>query len=671
MTKQKLIIVLLIFAIYEALVWGFAIRFLPEAELLLVGLVLSACGITLVVVYLLVARIASPPPVAPPAAPPSYTGPATSSGQYNRLPPADTPEALLAEAQKRMAKVAPMLGLEPNTPLHGLPLFLLFGAEGSGKTSLMLASGINLELLAGQVARDAAIVPTASGNVWLAGNGLVVEEGGRFLAAEPARWIRFLQTFCPPAGMPGRAATNLRGVILCCDITAFLGIPDVTRLAALASRTEDHMHAITQAVGADFPVYVLFTKCDAIPYFGDYFRGLADGEEQQILGCTLTASASDGDPEAESRRITAAFNNLYVSLAEKRLQFLRFERDPVRKAAIYEFPRELRRIRGSLIQFLAGLSRRNPGRPGPILQGFYFAGLVELAATAGRLAGSPVRKVGDATYIVPQQGAPVETVITRWAFVQDFFRRLLPPAPKILPPLVVEPRRASPGDAIFAVLGAVSALTILLFVWSWYQNRALVHGTLEATAACRPLAPDAVPSAVDLQNFETLRRQVETLTRNRDAQPPFLLRMGLYQGDTVLEPARRIYFARFRQYFLDPVLRRLEGEFTSLPAVQDPSFPYATVEAHLRAYQEIVSGSPATGGSSLGQWLLLIWRDSRISEPRSDRIAQAGFETYCREIRRPQRPGELLIGPRESGVVQRARAYLNTFHGLTRPRPDE
>ena len=43
--------------------------------------------------------------------------------------------------------------------------------------------------------------------------------------------------------------------------------------------------------------------------------------------------------------ITSAFNGLYAGLAEKRILYLQREQSPGRKGAIYEFPREIRRIR--------------------------------------------------------------------------------------------------------------------------------------------------------------------------------------------------------------------------------------------------------------------------------------------------------------------------------------
>ena len=125
---------------------------------------------------------------------------------------------------------------------------------------------------------------------------------------------------------------------------------------------------------------MVFTKSDTIPYFSEYFSRLVENEDQQVLGCSLPAVAPGARPagevfaEAETARLAETFNGLYYSLADKRLDMLPREVNLSLKPAIYEFPRELKRIRDTLVQFLVDVFRPNPLQPGPILRGFYFSG---------------------------------------------------------------------------------------------------------------------------------------------------------------------------------------------------------------------------------------------------------------------------------------------------------
>src|SRR6185436_21034886 len=70
---------------------------------------------------------------------------------------------------------------------------------------------------------------------------------------------------------------------------------------------------------------------------------------------------------------------------------------------IYEFPREFKRIRSPLVEFLNALSRPDPLRPGPLLRGYYLTGVreVEVAAMvdpgATRPEWAPANLASDAT----------------------------------------------------------------------------------------------------------------------------------------------------------------------------------------------------------------------------------------------------------------------------------
>ena len=92
-------------------------------------------------------------------------------------------------------------------------------------------------------------------------------------------------------------------------------------------------------------------------------------------------------PRVFPRRSTV----LYYSLADKRIAILPREVNQPAKPAIYEFPRELKRLRDTLVQFLGRTSLRpNPLQPGPILRGFYFTGTRQVTvSTLGPVASEP------------------------------------------------------------------------------------------------------------------------------------------------------------------------------------------------------------------------------------------------------------------------------------------
>src|SRR5262249_4942561 len=148
-------------------------------------------------VYILVSKLAvraAPPAGAPAQAGPQQAQPPSPPPQVQAEVPREESEALTAligEANARLAQSPKLASQRTRSTIADFPAFLMFGSEGSGKTSLFLASGLDIESLAGQVQRDSSVVPTRLANIWFAGNSIVVEAGGQF-SGDPGRWTRFL-----------------------------------------------------------------------------------------------------------------------------------------------------------------------------------------------------------------------------------------------------------------------------------------------------------------------------------------------------------------------------------------------------------------------------------------------------------------------------------------------
>ena len=125
-------------------------------------------------------------------------------------------------------------------------------------------------------------------------------------------------------------------------------------------------------------MYVLFTKLDRLPFFTEFVTNLSNEESTQVVGVTLpmTAVRSDGVyGEEETARLTDQFERLFKSFADARPDFLGRETNPQNLPAAYEFPREFRKIRPAVVQFLVDLGRPSQLTVGPFLRGFYFTGV--------------------------------------------------------------------------------------------------------------------------------------------------------------------------------------------------------------------------------------------------------------------------------------------------------
>ena len=156
-----------------------------------------------------------------------------------------------------------------------------------------------------------------------------------------------------------------------------------------------------------------------------------------------TAGPNEVFVEAEAKRLTASFRPLYHALARRRLTHLAHEPNSAQRPGVYEFPREFKRIRSPLVQFLTDVFRPNSLGPSLALRGYYLTGAreteVERAVPAGMtdtVTQAPMEATrlfrGDATQMfqgddVTKAPSPGGRRALRWMFVADLFHQVILP----------------------------------------------------------------------------------------------------------------------------------------------------------------------------------------------------------------------------------------------------
>ena len=149
--------------------------------------------------------------------------------------------------------------------------------------------------------------------------------------------------------------------------------------------------------------------------------------------------------EEETKRLTKAFDDIFYALAEKRLDLLDRDNNETDKLpGIYEFPRELRKLRSLLVQFLVDLGRPSQLTVNPFLRGFYLSGVravvvddVVHAAPQGAVEVSEAEFDAGATRIFGGGGAPAyvqakvaprvvgSRKVPQWVFLTQLFNDVI------------------------------------------------------------------------------------------------------------------------------------------------------------------------------------------------------------------------------------------------------
>jgi len=596
----------------------------------------------------------------------------TSGSDPIQDPPDDVSLAIDA-AQARLAR-----STAKKSRIGGLPLVLLVGPRGSTKSTLLARTGLDPELLSGEVLVGDSVLPTEGVNLWYQDGTVYLEVGGTLLSDE-SRWRRLLRRIRPSSlgAAAGQGAQAPRSVLLCFGADEFLKPGAGETVLAEARVLRQRLAELCAELGISVPVYVFFTRSDRLPFFLDFIRTLKNDEVQDPLGVTLPirpALDAGAHPREEGARIRAAFEELHASLGLNRLRVLpRETQDEVRSGA-YEFPRELRKLSELATSFLVELSRPSQLGVTPVLRGFYFTGVRPILVQdleSSRPTTSPLPlPTGGATGVFNAQQIQAQAAesqprstggrkVPQWVFVQRFFRQLLPAD--------VAARALTAGGARVHLLrrlalggAALLAFVCLLgFTVSFLGNRALATriGEAAAAAAALPAEPGIPPSAADLETLDRLRAEVEGLRFQAADGPPLRLRWGLYQGTRLLPTARQLYFQQFDRLLWAGTRVRLEADIARMTGEPGVGDDYGDAYASLRAHLITTRNPERSEAPLLTPVLLRTWGLSGAVEGDVLGRVRDQFDFFAREL-----PfGHPLPREADAGQLAEARAFLFRF----------
>ncbi|QNI33789.1 hypothetical protein H7849_07680 [Alloacidobacterium dinghuense] len=586
-------------------------------------------------------------------------------------------DTLLRDAEKKLAS-AQRTGAKT---LDSLPLLYMLGEANSAKTTTVMKSGLDPELLGGQMYRDQDIVATPVANLWYTQQCVIVEAGDA-VRRSPALWSKLIRRTRPKAYRAAMGSqAPIRAAVVCMSCEQFLGASATEAVAASARQNNQMLRDLAQQLGTEVPVYVILTKLDRVPGFTEYVRNLSNEEASQALGIPTARSGVSSGLYAEqaTREVTNAVDQLVFSLGEYRLEMLSRENDQRNVDPVYEFPRELRKLRNNLSSYLVELARPSHLNANPYLRGFYFTGvrahIVEqmVSAPAAVRQTAPADASATRIFSVQQmqaaQAAPAPQVVSQkiaqWAFL-----------PKLFPVVILQDRSALSSTSnsgrthtfrriVFGTVSALLLIYLLCLVISYGNNS---HLEKQISSAAEALPPRTVPATMlastqDLSSLDQLRSAVLQLEGYQQNGPPLMYRWGLYHGDSLLEAARRIYFDRFQRLLLTNTQVNIVTMLGGLPATPQAGADYSAAYNPLRAYLITTSNADKSTAEFLTPVMMQYWLNGRTPETEQQKqLAQQQFDFYANELKRGN---PYSIAP-AMPVVTHARTYLGSFGGYDR-----
>jgi type VI secretion system protein ImpL len=582
---------------------------------------------------------------------------------------AEIDEAVSA-AEARLASS----NLAVDSRIGRLPVALVLGPTGSTKTSIVVHSGLDPELLAGEVQRGDAVMATDPVNIWYAHGAVVVEAGGRMLE-DAARWRRLLGHLQPRrfAAALGRGRQAPRFAVLCFACDDFVKPGAAQNLHSMARQLRARLSEAAQQLGIRLPVYVLFTRADRLPFFADYVRSLTSEEAQQVVGATLPlAPVSAGTwAERESRRLNEAFGRIVHALAVRRLELLPREEEEQTRAGAYEFPRELSKIVEPAVQLLLDVFRPSQLGVTPLLRGFYFTGVRPIIirdagaepappSQAAAAMASGATSVFNAALLQQALRQVASTAggggrkVPQWVFLPRLFRDVILRDDVAL-------NLTGGGTRVDllrrSLIGAAAAACLILvagFTTSYAKNRSMiVH-----SAAAALFAGDArTASSEHLVQLDSLRRAAAHVGSIDRSRTRLSYRWGLYRGDAVHAHLLQLYFDRFQPALWGDTRQAIEEHLRSLPREPDQDSNFGRTQDAFAAYMLTTRRNDLSTAADLATPLLDNWRRPD-TPPEQIELASRQFEFFATELpyRKPY-PDDVA----DDELVARVQDFLLNF----------
>lgn len=460
-------------------------------------------------------------------------------------------------------------GKSGKAALYALPWYMIIGPSAAGKTTAIQNSGLDFPF--GKEGFR-GVGGTRNCDWFFSTQGIFLDTAGRYVSQSEDRleWIAFLETL-----KRNRKKKPLNGVIVALNIDEIIGSEN-EELYGHAKNIRQRIDELIENLGINFPVYFMFTKCDLIQGFVEYFGDFSEIERSQIWGATFSSNQLIN---SDSKTL---FENEFQKLSDKifGIRTIRLssplKREQRRK--VFLFPFQFKSLQKKLTYLIGEVFQQNPYQDNPIFRGFYF--------TSGTQEGAPldlaIREIAK-QFNLPQsvQEEQEEIVETKHYFIKDFLNEI-----------VIGDQNFSAGQTSgiqkkrsrgrLAVIGASVSLLILFCIFTiiGYNGSSNTLQKISITAdsfSKLNWSGDLLTNFTETYNLQNLIQNIE----NGEANESFIS-FGMDRSESVLKELNDIYITRTKNFFTSSIYNEIVYHLNSYANGKD--YSGEEIYNYLKAY---------------------------------------------------------------------------------------
>jgi type VI secretion system protein ImpL len=458
------------------------------------------------------------------------------------------------------------------TGLYDLPWYVIIGPPGSGKTTVLVNSGLNFPL-AQKFGKEAlqGVGGTRSCDWWFTDEAILLDTAGRYTTqdsnerADAAGWTAFLQLL-----RKYRWRQPINGVIVAMSAADLLTLGERER-EQHANAIRLRLEELRQNLKIEFPVYFLVTKCDLIAGFNEFFEELGEEARRQVWGVTFALDVSASRRAAEG--LTNEFDRLIERLQQRVVPRIQGERDPRRRVSVLAFPRQMTLLKPLCIDLLKRVFTTSEFDDNILLRGVYFTSGTQEGAPIDRLLGTVARTFGVAGALPPPAPGGGKAY-----FIERLLRNVLFQEAGLagVNRKLQAQKLALHYAAYAACVGVLFFGLIALFV-SYAANANYIDEVARAAAELKTTEFGGTTAGLPLEAFlprlDALRAVSDVAEKYQEGAP-WRMRMGLFRGNSLGAAAHDAYLREINGVLAPFLAEHFEQQLQANAAVPDRLYEY-------------------------------------------------------------------------------------------------
>jgi type VI secretion system protein ImpL len=490
-----------------------------------------------------------------------------------------------------------------HSSLYSLPWYMIIGPPGAGKTTLLVNSGLKFPLAEKMgLSKLQGVGGTRFCDWWFTDEAVIVDTAGRYTTQDSdeevdnAAWMGFLKML-----RKNRKRRPINGIIVAVSIDDLSRQSEVDRERAAAAVTQ-RIQELYEQLRVRFPVYVMFTKCDLMSGFMEFFSDLDRHERTQVWGTTFPVAA---DP---IEQLDTELESLQQQLQVRLVQRLQQERDPQRRNLIYNFPGLFNAARPLVTDFIERVFKPSRYTTTPFIRGVYFTSGTQEGTPFNRLISQLAR-----SFNLSNAAAYSGNLKGKSFFIKDLLSRVIFGESGLAGVNLKAERIYSVLRTAGFVALAVLPLALVGMWWFSYTGNRDMMASLEVDAETlreqiQPVSPQNNSLISVLPVLNEARHLSAGYAIQQQGSVPVTMRFGLYQGSRL---ARNLTIPTYQRVlenaFLSRLMIRMEQHLAA--SQNDPQAAYLALKAYL-----MLGDDERLDPEFLREWIAADWSQSFSGE---------------------------------------------------------